>query len=113
MLLARPALAAALVVDGALVLGQAAAPDGGTGAGELVGFVNYGVLGALFVLWLTRRIRTAGEVDEANARTAAAVARAEAAEARERALYESLRADVVPAMTRIADRLSTVPPGSA
>lgn len=111
MLIARPALAAAFVVDGVLVLGQATAPSSGT-AGELVGFVNYGVLGALFVLWLTRRIRAAGEVDEANARTAAAITRAEAAEERERALYESLRADVVPAMTRIADRLSSTPGSS-
>lgn len=109
----RPTLAVLVALDGLAVVAGVLAQVGESDtagaiadAGDLVGLLNYGILGILFVLWLRRSIRTAGEVAEADARTTKAESRAEAAEARERALYESIRSDVVPAMTRITDRLT-------
>lgn len=54
------------------------------------------LLNALF----TRKLRTAGEVMEANAREAAALARAEAAEAKLAKLQETVMSDLSPALLK-------------
>lgn len=75
----------------------AATASDGNGGPDVVGYVlNYGVLGVITALWLAGRIKTGADV-------LAAVARAEAAEARERELNNVIRADVVPALTRVTE----------
>lgn len=49
---------------------------------------------------ITRSLRTAGEVQEANAREAAALARAEAAEAKLAKLQETVMSDLSPALLK-------------
>lgn len=92
---------AALLGDGVLVLAQAAGGD--PNSTVVLTIINYGALGALVILLLTRRLRTAGEVIDADARTVEERRRAEDAEARERAMAETLRTEVVPAMVRFTD----------
>lgn len=88
---------------GAGLLAQAAEGETAAAIGDALGLVNYGILGVLFYLWVTRRIATAGEVRDADARTVKAEERAEAAEARERALADVTRAELVPAVVRFTD----------
>lgn len=105
-MIARSALIGAAIVDAAAVSAQVA---GGTGGADVaITLLNYGVLGALVVLLLTGRLRRSAEVDEANGRTAAAEARAVAAETRERELERTMRESVVPAMVRFTDNAVTI-----
>lgn len=93
-------VAALLGVD-ALGLVLAAAGDSAA-ADPLIGYVlNFGVLGVVTVLWITNRIKTAGDVAKAEAR-------AEAAENRERTLNDTIRVDVVPAMVRFTDTATRI-----
>lgn len=93
-------LAVRVAPAGAWLLG-AAEGGGSPDVTALVGLINYGVLGALTILWLARRIVTAGEL-------AQAVARAEAAETRERELERAFRAELVPAVIRFTDTATRV-----
>lgn len=66
------------------------------GGSDLALLLNYGVLGLVTILWLTGRLETPKRADKAEERAAAAEGRLEA-------LEESLRRDVVPAMTRMTE----------
>lgn len=69
---------------------------------DLVGYLlNYGILGVLTLLWLTGMVVNATLYK-------AAVARAEAAEQREREMQTALRAEVVPALVRFTDTATRI-----
>lgn len=96
------ALAVAAVANlAAAVVAQAAGGD--SDLDPLAYVVNFGILGIATVLWIRRSIRPGADVVDADARTARAEARAEAAETRERQLEQNLRDAVVPAMTRFTE----------
>lgn len=90
---------AALLVVGVVLAGV---QPGGATSGDVLGYLlNYGVLGLFAVLWLTNRIKTAADVTKAEAR-------AEAAEARERALNDTLRTETMPALVRFTDTATRI-----
>lgn len=79
-----------------------------TAADPIAALLNFGVLGLVAVLFITRRIITVGELDAARAATAAAEARAVAAETRERELERTVREEVVPAMVNVTNVASAI-----
>lgn len=84
------------------VVGAVVAQEANPSLEPLVGYIlNFGILGVFTVLWLLGKIKTAGDVTKAEAR-------ADKAEQAKADLEESLRTDVVPAMTRFTDVASRI-----
>lgn len=91
-------LAAAFMID---TVGLLIADAGGGSANYVAILFNYGVLGVVTILWLLGKIETPRRAEIAEAR-------ATAAETRERAMQDTLRNEVVPALVRFTDTATRI-----